>query len=601
MTGIVGVVLHARDDRISDAEVNELASAYESLRGVGTREDAAAGDFGRITKVTLDVDQDSVSWPRAGVSWVITAGTPRACGASDGADLESLDGQFAWACYDAEGSSLSIATDPFGMQALYLAERAGKTYLSTSALALAKHLRARPSPLGLSVYLRAGYQFGAVTNWEGIERLDPGTRVTFTADGPVRETYWSPSVDEAISALSLAQAAEHCRQVATETYHSLYGHGPAGSWCDLTGGYDSRLLALLLREAGVNFAADTVGGEQNPDVRIAARVAQIAGWDWARFDMPHDWREVLPKLIPAAVGWGDGHLDALQLAEVLWGHIEKARVHPALYSGGGGEHFRSYAWEQEFLNGGRSTRVNLDNWVDMKMLKPVNTEVFVQDPSATVRADLRSRMSARAQPYSSHLNSVQLDIMYAYKCTGHFGAYLSAASGVITAELPFYLKPVFNAAFSTSHRSRGAHRLMRRMIEVLDPQLAAVATAKGGPAQTARLTNLHRYMPYYGKIARKGVTKISERLLQRPLLLPAAHSEPLRAAARGAFVDAFDDGRPIRWETMRSRPLYKRSVLDELLSRAGEPGLNDAGLLCRILTVELALREADAVVEDSAG
>jgi hypothetical protein len=142
---------------------------------------------------------------------------------------------------------------------------------------------------------------------------------------------------------------------------------------------------------------------------------------------------------------------------------------------------------------------------------------------------------------------------------------------------------------------------MRRMIEVLDPQLAAVATAKGGPAQTARLTNLHRYMPYYGKIARKGVTKISGRLLQRPLLLPAAPSEPLRAAARGAFVDAFDDGRPLRWEAMRSRPLYRRNVLDELLSRAGEPGLNDAGLLCRILTVELALREADAFVEDSAG
>jgi hypothetical protein len=598
MTGIVGIVSGTRDAPVSGAEINELTSAYESLRGVGTREDAAAGDFARITKVTLDAGQDCVTWPRVGASWVITVGTPHVNGATDGADIGSLDGQFVWACYDAERGEVSIATDPFGMQALYLAERGGKTYLSTSALALAKHLRARPSPLGVSVYLRAGYQFGAVTNWDGIERLEPGTRVTFTARGPVRETYWRPSVDEAITEMSLDEAAEHCRQIAAKTYQSRYGAQPALSWCDLTGGYDSRLLALLLREAGANFVVNTVGDERNPDVRIAAQLAEIAGWDWTNFDVPNDWPELLPKLIPAAVGWGDCHLDALQLAEVLWFHIEKARVHPTLYIGGGGEHFRSYAWEQEFLNGGRSTRVNLDNWVDMKMLKPVNTEIFIEDPSAMVREDFRRRMAAYAEPYSSYLNTVQLDMLYAYKCTGHFGAYLSAASGVISAELPFYLKPVFNAAFSTSHRNRGAHRLMRRMIEMLDPQLASVETAKGGPAQTPRLTNLYRFAPYYRQLARKGVTKISERVLHRPLLIPSAPSEAQRAAARGAFVDTFDDGRPIRWEAMRSRPLYKRSVLDELLSRAGEPGLSDAGMLSRILTLELALREADAVVED---
>src|SRR5204862_6482607 len=176
--------------------------------------------------------------------------------------------------------------------------------------------------------------------------------------------------------------------------------------------------------------------------------------------------------------------DALQLAEVLWGHIERARSHPGLYIGGGGEHFRSYAWQQEFLNAGRSNRVNLDNWVDMMMMRPMSTRVFVEDPTAEVRENPRARMAAYAQPYAAHLNTVQLDMLYAYKCTGHFGAYLSAATGVITPQLPFYLKEVFDAAFSTSYRHRGGHRLMRRMIERLDPRLAAIETAKGGPAQS---------------------------------------------------------------------------------------------------------------------
>jgi hypothetical protein len=356
-------------------------------------------------------------------------------------------------------------------------------------------------------------------------------------------------------------------------------------------------LTLLLREAGVDFIANTTGDEQDVDVRIAKRIATSAGWEWVRFEAPSDWRDVLPKMVPMAVAWGDCHLDALHLAEVLWGHIERAHVHSSLYAGGGGEHFRGRAWEQEFLNAGRSNRVNLDNWVNMKMLKPVSTEVFVEDPSATVREDLRRRMAARAEPYSSQLNTVQLDILHSYKSTGHHGAYLSAASGVLGFELPFYVKPVFNAAFSTSYRSRGAHRMQRRMIELLDPRVAGIATATGGPAQTARVSNLHRFMPYYGKLARKGVAKISERVLHRALLPPAPPTEPIRAAARGAFVDTLDDGRPMRWEAMRSRPLYKRNVLDDLLARAGEPGLKDAGLLCRILTVELALRAVDATVE----
>jgi hypothetical protein len=207
-------------------------------------------------------------------------------------------------------------------------------------------------------------------------------------------------------------------------------------------------------------------------------------------------------------------------------------------------------------------------------------------------------MAARAQPYSCELNTVQLDILYAYKCTGHFGAYMSAAYGVINSELPFYLKPVFGAAFSASHRNRGAHRLMRRMIELLDPQLAAIETAKGGPAQTPRLSNLHRFAPYYGKLARKAAWKFSERVLRRPMLLPAAPTEPIRAAARGALVDSLDDGRALRWRTMRARPLFKRTQMDELLARAGEAGLKDGALLGRILTVELALRAADAALEE---
>lgn len=598
--GIVGIIGHERTVQVSEGEVADLARAYESLRGTAKRLTAHAGGFACIIGFASRASED-VRLPDDAVSdgpqsWMIVSGTPHGLRDTIAPDASGLDGQFVCVSYDAARDELSVATDAFGMQAVFLAERDRKTYFSTSALALAKHMRAKPSRLGLNVFLRAGYQFGAVTNWEGIERVDPATRVCFTAGGRARDVYWRPSIDESVTRLSLAEASRYCTEVAIDTYHSSFVSHRRG-WADLTGGYDSRLMCLLLRSGDIDFAVNTVGSEDNPDARIASHLADIAGWQWQRFNIPDDWHEILPGLMQQSVGWGDCHLDAIQLAEVLWSHMAKARVFPNLFNGGGGEHFQSYAWQQEFLNVGRSNHVNLDNWVNMMMMRPVDTRLFATDPTPEVRDDLRARMAAHAEPYSSHLNTAQLDIMYAYKSTGHFGAYISAASGLLKTELPFYLKPVFNAAFSTSYRHRIGHRLMRSMIEALDPRVAAVSTMKGGPAQPLRLTNLHRFLPYYALLGRKAVTKLSDYLLGRPLLMPHAPSDPIRAMARQSVVNELGEGRRLQAETMRSASLFKADALNSLLSRAGEPGLEDATLLQRTLTIEMALRAADTSVE----
>jgi hypothetical protein len=102
----------------------------------------------------------------------------------------------------------------------------------------------------------------------------------------------------------------------------------------------------------------------------------------------------------------------------MWAHAQKAQTHSALLTDGGGEHFRGFAWQQEFLRGGHSTVVNVDNWIDMRMLKPISAAAFVNDPTPAVRDDVRERVVTAAAPYSSHLNTVQLDTMYAYKSTG---------------------------------------------------------------------------------------------------------------------------------------------------------------------------------------
>jgi Glutamine amidotransferase domain len=592
---LIAIIAHDRRAVVEQAEIDELAQTYAGLRGGRPGRSAAVGGY--VRAIELDSGTERQESALSDGSWVMTAGVPHGDTASEPARVEEFEGQFALVAHDAETGEVSVASDPFGMLAVYVAQRDQRTYVATSALALAKHLRAKPSRLGLEIFLLAGYQFGTVTNWEGIERVDPGTRVVFAKDGVRRETYWRPQVDPQVAKMSLEEAVRYCSDVASATYARRLASG-SRPWADLTGGFDTRLLVVLLRNAGLDFRTNTVGDDGNDDVQIARRLAEIGGWEWLQLKLPADWGEVIPTILPTAVAWSDGHLDVLQLSQVLWGHREKSRAARSLMIGGGGEHFRNFAWQQEFLKGGKSTEVNLDNWINMRLLHPMDTSVFAGDPTAEVKADLRERMVAWAAPYASELNTTQLDVMYAYKVTGHFGAYLSSARAFVEPQLPFYFRPVWLAAFSTSYRHRNNHRLMRRLISTLDGRIAAVQTSNGGPAEPQRVSNLHRFVPYYADIGRRAFNKLTEKATGRALLAPSHRPDDRIVSGRRAVLDQLASGGGLSAGTMRTGRLYDPAALDQLVQRAMAPDFADDQLLGRIVTLELALQAADATLDE---
>ena len=104
-------------------------------------------------------------------------------------------------------------------------------------------------------------------------------------------------------------------------------------WCDLTGGYDTRILALLARSAGLSFITSTNGRGDEEDVRLARQIADEAGWEWSLLSLPESWDEMLTERMPEAIAWGDGALDSVQLAGVLWRHETKAKRATALLNG----------------------------------------------------------------------------------------------------------------------------------------------------------------------------------------------------------------------------------------------------------------------------
>jgi len=585
--GFVAVASEDGNDVALD-DVEQLATAYEAICGRSSQRLAhAAGAFARV--IEFGRDGRPAHATRTGGSWKVVAGVAHGAEAVGEADAAVLEGQFALLTYDEQARTFSAATDAFGMFPLFRASRNGRQYFSTSALALAKHLGAAPDGLGLFVFLRTGYHFGARTHWLGIERLEPGQRILFTPDGVRSEVYWRPEADEGVMRLDLEASARFCVRSCVDNFRRLYATRES-AWADLTGGYDTRLLTVALSRAGVRFRTNTVGAEWTEDVRIARDVAEAAGFDWTRLPLPTEAGEDFPARFAHALAAGNAHLDALDLVRVLATHEVKRADLSYLLTGGGGEQFHYHAWQSEFTRVGRSTQVNVDKWVRMRLLGSLDTSVFADYPAAEVERDLRNRCLAWIAPDREELNTRQLDRLFAYKMMGHFGAYTAAAMSVLPTELPFYMRPVFLSAFSVNYRHRLGHRLMQCMIEELQPRAAAVRTTKGGPAQPMRLTNIHRFAPYFSRLTVKALEKVTGKHVYRPRADRRTPMSPeLRLAALRTVV-----GGDVR--SLRSGVLFEPAELDRLFVDAQQPDFERGQIFGRILTVEAALRAVGAQV-----
>jgi len=592
MSDLLAIISHDRSRPVGVEAIEGLASSYEALRGPSAVRETAAADWAAVSVV--DRPQPAmVGVERQGQGWTAWAGPLVDPMTTAAAPLERLDGQFALVRLEADGATLRVATDPLGMKPLFVAESGGRTYVSTSALALARHLRLGPSRPGLESFLRTGNQFGRHTPWEGVERLRPAESLTFTPERRQRGSYWQPTVEEDVRRLPFEATAEACVDAAAAAIAARYGE--RRPWLDLTGGFDTRLLALLGQRARLDFLTNTSGEESDEDVRLARQIATAAGWPWTRFGLPGDWQELLPERIGEAVAWGDCHLDALPLAEVMQGHREKGATESMLLNGGGGEHYRDYPWGQELWAAGRSRTVNFERLIAWRVLSPLDLSVFRQDPTPAAAAGARAELEARVEPFAATPNTFQCDLLYALKATGHFGAYQSTAGAWEHMELPFYLKPVFTSAISASPRHRNYHRLMREMMRRLDPRIAAIQTETGGPAEPLTLRNAHRFAPYPWRRGRR----FASRLRGRVLGTGDASPEPtaIDRARADLFARLREEGR-LRPTQMRSAALYDSNRLEELLDAAvAAPGAADWTTLGRVLTAELALEAVDAGVD----
>jgi hypothetical protein len=584
----------SRPPRRLDAELDELALAVGALRGevvcdvvAGPRVAAAL-----LTPQAAPHPLPARRSPPSRQSWSLS--TDRFAETGPAGLLSAWQRHLAVVGYEADRDEVVVGTDGLGLMPVYFCRRDDSLLVSTSALALARVMRPDVDVVGLRTFLATGMRIGPRTMWEGVRRLDPGTHLVVDSSGRQRvRTHWRAQVYPDLWAQPLREAAERVAAAALQDVSSQLAT-TSSIVSDLTGGYDSRLVCLLLAETGARFATTTRSVRDPADVEAARRIARSQGWPWIHTPLPEAWATLLPGRIDQALGAGDGALDVLQLARVLEPRAQLSRDFRDVVSGGGGEHLQYAGWKSEFGTAAATGQPHIPRWVRMRLLTKGLAGLLRSDVEDVV-SYLSDVLTEWTEPWRDRPRAVQLDAVYAYvKASAHFGAYRGADATLLQAHLPLYGRATYEAAFTTNYRWRNGHRLMRQMMVTLDPAVAAVPTTRGGPALPMRLQNAHLFAPYFVQLAGKGVTKVSSELRrgrqpQRDVgpfhWLTDANARlapTMVEAARARSSRLFDDG-----------GVDRASALEAL-----RPGASDAYgqavVMGRLLTADLALKVADA-------
>ncbi len=266
--------------------------------------------------------------------------------------LTRFTGMFAFALWDREERTLTLARDRMGEKPLYYG-RAGEALVFGSEL---KALRACPAfdarlDMGaLSQFLRFQYVPEPCSIYEGVYKLSPGHLLTIRADDLGSLTprpYWSmrDTVNSGLSnpfSGSESEAAEHLENLLRGVVkNQMLSDVPLGAL--LSGGLDSSLVtALMQMESDRPVKSFTIGfSDKAYDESVdAKKVAEHLGTDHTELVVsPEDVLglvERLPEL------YDEPFADASQLPTFLVAELTRQHVTVCLTGDGGDETFAGY-------------------------------------------------------------------------------------------------------------------------------------------------------------------------------------------------------------------------------------------------------------------
>ncbi len=266
--------------------------------------------------------------------------------------LSRADGMFAFALWDSQQRTMTLARDRLGEKPLYWGQLEGQWLIASELKALRAHpaWRGQLDPAALADYLRCRCIPAPLTIYRGFQKLPPAHLLEVRLNAkPRMSRYWEAATVAARGPIAIDDETaidELERLLGDAVARRMVSDVPLGSF--LSGGIDSSLVTTMMqmraaapvRTFSIGFRADAFN-----EAPFARAIATHLGTDHTELYVdPADAMELIPRL---AEIYDEPFADASQIPTCLLAALTRQHVTVALSGDGGDELFGGYRRYQE--------------------------------------------------------------------------------------------------------------------------------------------------------------------------------------------------------------------------------------------------------------
>lgn len=409
-----------------------------------------------------------------------------------------LRGCFFLLVQDKASGTCSVLVDNSGLYQVFYSDQG----VSSSFLELASFHRLNPvdlDPESVVEFLHFGNVSFNRTLFQSIRKL-PGEQIAVIAPGQ-----GISFVEKSLPALDVPTRysledffRDFAASVSTEQVS-----------VDLTGGMDTRIIAILLQYFGLPFEVAIRGNEENLDVLIAREVASALGKELQvcrpRIEnMEDDLDDVLSVC--------DGLMDVVTSYGSLQLQYERVqRGVTLMVSGAGGELFRDHLWLQDFPFYARS-KPNLRRFCDLRLLPTDPEHSYLTGKYRDVSLGYRQRLLRNLAPYAVAGNTQTYDqIAYRVLYRESIGRFLTNHTHVLPCSALFMEREAIRYGYQLPRWSRFFDYYFRKTATRCLPEAARNRTTKNYTLSTefsSLVKDIYKYSD-------DKLTRVSRRVGQR--------------------------------------------------------------------------------------
>jgi hypothetical protein len=287
---------------------------------------------------------------------------------------------------------------------------------------------------------------------------------------------------------------------------------------DVTGGFDTRLIACLLKHVGLEFEAAISGRPEAEDVVIARSVAEVLG---ASFRLtPHNVANLEDEL-QTVFRAGDGLTD-LRRFHRDWQNAcaRRSRGMDVMTHGGGGAHFKDFFCYQDFPFYGSQT-TNFPRYYSLR-ITPVNiARSNLTAKAAEIYSELKQQTIEKFETLRQRTNNQSYDeIAFNLRAPEFYGQYFSNYINMgLDVIAPFLDYRSAKSGIDLSPWARFFSAWHRKLITKHCPALVALPTTEGYNASAAMKDLPRNLTGFIGTQTLRVAKKASQRLVGRSMFL----------------------------------------------------------------------------------